>query len=127
MDFTLENLFSPFKILTYGSPQQNKEESDRIEDVIWRDPEDKLEIESVELRDEEEDDDADDGHPPLKAGERVPGELNPAVRRKLTKKSFDFPSECWNLVQSPPVVCLHTEVPSHSLLLLPFSLRPAVT
>ena len=62
MEFTLENLFSPFKILTYGSPQQNKEESDRIEDVIWRDPEDKLEIECVELRDEKEDDDEDDGH-----------------------------------------------------------------
>ena len=30
--------------------------------MIWRDPEYKLEIESVELRDEKEDDDEDDGH-----------------------------------------------------------------
>ena len=95
--------------------------------MIGRNPQDKLEIESVELGDQKENDDADDGDPPLKTGQRVPGEFNPAVRRKLTKESLDFPSECWNLVESPPVVCLHTEVPSHSPLLLPFSLRPAVT
>ena len=49
-------------------------------------PEDKLEIESVKLRDEKEDGDAEDGHPPLKAAQRIPRELNPAVRRKLTNK-----------------------------------------
>ena len=48
--------------------------------MVGRNPEDKLEIEGVELSDEEEDSDAEDGHPSLKAGQRVPCELNPAMR-----------------------------------------------
>ena len=65
--------------LTDSSPEQYKEKSDWVEDMIGRHPEDKLEIESVELGDEEEDGDAEDGHPPLKTRQRVPGELYPAV------------------------------------------------
>ena len=80
--------------------------------MIGRNPQDELEIEGVELRDQEENDDADDGDPPLKTGQRVPGELNPAVRRKLTEESLDFPSKGWDFVESPPVVGLHAEIPT---------------
>ena len=66
-------------MLTHSTPQENKEESDGVENVVWRNPEDELEIEGVELGDKKEDDDADDGDPALEAGQRVPGELNPAV------------------------------------------------
>ena len=83
--------------------------------MIWRDPEDELEIECVELGDEEEDDDADDGHPPLKAGERVPCELDPAVRRKLTQEPLHLPSEGRDLVESPPVVGLHAQIPGQTV------------
>ena len=78
--------------------------------MVWRNPEDELEIECVELRDEEENGDAEDGHPPLEAGQGVPGKLDPSMRRKLTKEPLDLPSECWNLVKASPVVGLHAEV-----------------
>ena len=54
--------------------------------MVWGNPKDKLEIEGVKLRDEKEDGDAQDGHPPLEAAQRIPRELNPAVRRKLTNR-----------------------------------------
>ena len=99
-------------LLTDGAPQQDQEESDGVENVVGGNPEDELEIEGVELGDQEENDDADDGDPPLKTGQRVPGELNPAVRRKLTEESLDFPSKGWDLVESSPVVGLHAEIPT---------------
>ena len=54
--------------------------------MVGGNPEDELEIERVELRDQEEDGDAQDRHPPLEAAQRVPRELDPAVRRKLTNE-----------------------------------------
>ena len=75
--------------------------------MVWRDPEDKLEIECVELSDEEENCDAEDSHPSLKTRQGVPGELYPAMRRELTKESPDLASECWYLIQSSPVIGLH--------------------
>ena len=102
---------SPAVLLTDGPPKQEEEKSDGIEDVIVRNPEDELEIESVKLGDQKEKDDADDGDPALKAGQGVPGEFNPAVRRELAKESLDFPPEGWNLVETSPVVGLHAEVP----------------
>ena len=99
-------------LLTDGAPQQDEEEPDGVENVVGRNPEDELEIEGVELGDQKENDDTDDGDPPLKTGQRVPGELNPAVRRKLSKESLDFPSKGWNLVESSPVVGLHAEIPT---------------
>ena len=78
--------------------------------MVGGNPENKLEIEGVELCDEEEDGDAEDGHPPLEAGQGVPGELYPPVRRELTKESFDFTTECWDLIQSSPVVGLHSQI-----------------
>ena len=78
--------------------------------MVGGNPENKLEIEGVELCDEEEDGDAEDGHPPLEAGQGVPSELYPPVRRELTKESFDFTPECWDLIQSSPVVGLHSQI-----------------
>ena len=43
-------------------------------------PEHELEVEGVELGDEEEEDDAEDGQPTLEGGQRLPLEFNPAVR-----------------------------------------------
>ena len=80
--------------------------------MIGRNPEDELEIESVKLGDQKENDDADDGDPAFKTGQRVPGEFNPTVWRKLAKESLDFPPEGWNLVEASPVVSLHAEVPT---------------
>ena len=79
--------------------------------MVGGNPEDKLEIERVELRDEEEDGDAQDGHPPLEAAQRVPRELDPAVWRKLTKETLDLSSKRGNLIEGPPVVSLHTQIP----------------
>ena len=45
-------------MLTHSTPQENKEESDGVEDVVGGNPQNELEIEGVELRDEEEDGDA---------------------------------------------------------------------
>ena len=98
-------------ILTHSTPQENKEQSDRVEYVVGGNPEDKLEIERVELRNEEQDGDAQDGHPPLEAAQRVPRELYPAVWRKLTKETLDLSSKCRNLIKSPPVVSLHAQIP----------------
>ena len=98
-------------LLTHGTPQENKEQSDRVEYVVGGNPEDKLEIERVELRNEEQDGDAQDGHPPLEAAQRVPRELYPAVWRKLTKETLDLSSKCRNLIKSPPVVSLHAQIP----------------
>ena len=98
--------------LTDGAPEQDEEKSDGVENVVGRNPQDELEIEGVELGDQKENDDADDGDPPLETGQRVPGEFNPAVRRKLTKESLDFSSKCWNLVEASPVVGLHAEIPT---------------
>ena len=72
--------------LTDGAPEQDEEKSDGVENVVGRNPQDELEIEGVELRDEKEDGNAQDGHPPLEAAQRIPRELNPAVRRKLTNR-----------------------------------------
>ena len=109
---SLDNIGYYFSILCLGlltdsSPEEDKEKSDGVEDMVGRDPEDKLEIEGVELCDEEEDGDAEDGHPPLETGQRVPGELNPTVGGKLTKEPLDLASECWDLIQASPVVGLH--------------------
>ena len=79
--------------------------------MVWRNPEDKLEIEGVELGDEEEDGDAQDGHPPLEAAQRVPRELDPAVWRKLTEETLDLSPESGNLIEGPPVVSLHAQIP----------------
>ena len=75
-----------FKILTHGTPQEYKEQSDWVENVVGGNPEDKLEIEGVKLRDQKEDGDAQDGHPALEAAQRIPRELNPTVRRKLINR-----------------------------------------
>ena len=99
-------------VLTHGTPQEDEEQSDGVENVIGGNPQDELQVEGVELGDEEENDDADDGDPPLKTGQWVPGEFNPAMRRKLTKESLDFPSECRDLVETSPVVGLHAEIPA---------------
>ena len=81
-------------LLTHSAPEQYEEQSEGVEDVVGRHPEHELEIEGVELRDEEEDRDAEDRHPPLEARQRVPRELDPAVRRKLTNEgsvlNWDF-------------------------------------
>ena len=73
-------------LLTHSAPEQYEEQSEGVEDVVGRHPEHELEIEGVELRDEEQDRDAEDRHPPLEARQRVPRELDPAVRRKLTNE-----------------------------------------
>ena len=78
--------------------------------MIWRNPEDKLQIEGVELSDEEKNGNAEDGDPSLKAGQWIPGKFYPSMRRKLTKESFDLSPKCGYLVQPPPVVGFHTEV-----------------
>ena len=126
-------------LLTHSAPEQYEEQSEGVEDVVGRHPEHELEIEGVELRDEEENRDAEDRHPPLEARQRVPRELNPAVRRKLTnegsvligtltnkgsvlgsqgpmssnhlaEESFDFAPESGNLIQSSPVIFSHSEI-----------------
>ena len=100
-------------MLTHSTPQENKEESDGVEDVVGGNPQNELEIEGVELRDEEEDGDAQDGHPPLEAGQGIPRELYPAVWGELAKEPLDLASEGGDLIESPPVVGLHTQVPGN--------------
>ena len=41
---------------------------------------DEFEVEGVELREQKDEDDAEDRQPPLQRRQRVPGELDPAVR-----------------------------------------------
>ena len=98
-------------LLTHSAPEQYEEQSEGVEDVVGRHPEHELEIEGVELRDEEEDRDAEDRHPPLEARQRVPRELDPAVRRKLTEETLDLSPESGSLIEGPPVVRLHTQIP----------------
>ncbi len=49
---------------------------------------------------------ANDGNPALDAGERVPLELDPSVRRELSDDPLDLAPVGGNLVQSSPVVLL---------------------
>ena len=84
--------------LTDSAPEEDEEKPDWIEDVVWRNPEGKLEVEGVELSDEKPNDEADNGHPPLKTRQRVPSKLNPPMRRKLSKESLYLAPVGWYLI-----------------------------
>ena len=63
-----------------GAPQEHEEEPQPVDPVLGGPPQHELQVERVELGEEEEEHDAQDGQPPLKGREGVPGELDPAVR-----------------------------------------------
>ena len=71
-----------------GAPQQHEEEPQPVDPVLGRPPQHELQVERVELRQEEEEDDAQDGQPTLQGRERVPGELDPAVRAAMGKRRY---------------------------------------
>ena len=48
--------------------------------LTWGKGEHEFEVEGVELREQKDEDDAEDRQPPLQRRQRVPGELDPAVR-----------------------------------------------
>ena len=66
-----------------GAPQQHEEEPQPVDPVLGRPPQHELQVERVELRQEEEEDDAQDGQPTLEGRQRVPGELDPALRAAM--------------------------------------------
>ena len=56
----------------------------------WREWQNEFEIECVQLGNEEDEDDTQDGQPPLQRRQRVPRELDPAVRTKMSDFFFFF-------------------------------------
>ena len=62
-----------------GAPQEHEEEPQPVDPVLGGPPQNELQVECVELREEEGEHDAEDGQPSLEGRERVPGELDPVV------------------------------------------------
>ena len=79
--------------------------------MVRRNPEDKLKIEGIELSDKEPDDETNYCNPPLKTWQGVPGELNPSMRWELAKEPPNLTPVGGDLVEPPPVVGLHAEIP----------------
>ena len=69
-----------------GAPQQHEEEPQPVDPVLGGPPQNELQVKCVELREEEEEHDAQDGQPSLQGRERVPRELDPAIRAVMGAK-----------------------------------------
>lgn len=64
----------------HGAPQQHEEEPQPVDPVLGGPPQDELQVKCVELREEEEEHDAQDSQPSLEGREGIPCELDPAIR-----------------------------------------------